>query len=211
VKIGDTFGRLTVLEQSGYKSVPSSKGRYPVFKCKCSCGNTTSVMSSRFRTIKSCGCLKKEALLRGRAALAKFWLPTGEADQNRIYDYYRLNSCRRGITFDISKEMFLRLIHQDCTYCGRPPHTGFKKHGHTYFYTGVDRTDNKKGYEAGNIVPCCGTCNRMKGILAQSEFIQHVQSIISHLGTGTVCITDVAPTVQGQPEGRSPKQCVRRK
>ena len=34
---------------------------------------------------------------------------------------------------------------------------------------GVDRLDNDRGYEAGNLVPCCAWCNRARGYLLSPE------------------------------------------
>lgn len=53
---GKVFGRLTVLEQAG------TKHREILWLCKCSCGNTHTVVSSTLRNgvAKSCGCLRRE-------------------------------------------------------------------------------------------------------------------------------------------------------
>ena len=55
---GKMFGRLTIIER-----VANSKAGKARWLCKCSCGNTTTVVSSHLNTgiIKSCGCLKDEA------------------------------------------------------------------------------------------------------------------------------------------------------
>jgi hypothetical protein len=39
---------------------------------------------------------------------------------------------------------------------------------------GLDRVDNARGYESGNVVPCCDPCNRMKGTLSREAFLEHV-------------------------------------
>ena len=54
---GMQFGRLTVIEMC-----PDRKGKKLVWKCRCSCGNTTNVTASDLTTghTKSCGCLRKE-------------------------------------------------------------------------------------------------------------------------------------------------------
>lgn len=56
--IGDTYGRLTVLEL--HSNIKYRKK----FICKCSCGNTTIVAMTHLRTghTQSCGCLLEEAL-----------------------------------------------------------------------------------------------------------------------------------------------------
>jgi hypothetical protein len=56
VKVGDKFGRLTVMEHIG------SEGGSRVWKCKCECGNICDVKSHFLRSGKkgSCGCLRRE-------------------------------------------------------------------------------------------------------------------------------------------------------
>ena len=58
---GQKFGRLTVL----YRDIETEKlkkDRHAIWKCKCECGNYTSVNGKALRkgTTQSCGCLQKE-------------------------------------------------------------------------------------------------------------------------------------------------------
>lgn len=66
IKIGMTFGRLTVLEQAGYA------GRKVRWRCQCECGEvhvTTASLLLRGDTA-SCGCLRKESAARQGASKA---------------------------------------------------------------------------------------------------------------------------------------------
>lgn len=45
---------------------------------------------------------------------------------------------------------------------------------------GVDRINNTEGYLLGNCVPCCSTCNMMKGELSKSAFLEHIRTILSN-------------------------------
>lgn len=58
--IGQTFGKLTVIEETDKKS-----GSYIVYKCKCSCGSITEVSSHNLVSghTQSCGCLKSKGEL----------------------------------------------------------------------------------------------------------------------------------------------------
>ena len=58
IKIGDKFGRLTILDKHG---IDKNSGK-TVWSCKCDCGNTKFVIGSELKSghTKSCGCLKKE-------------------------------------------------------------------------------------------------------------------------------------------------------
>ncbi|HEC67150.1 MAG TPA: hypothetical protein ENI23_17875 [bacterium] len=42
---------------------------------------------------------------------------------------------------------------------------------------GLDRVDNKKGYELENCVPCCKICNSMKMTMDKDEFLKHIKRI----------------------------------
>lgn len=57
---GKTFGRLTVVADSGKRSY----SRNVIWICKCECGNTTHVPSSHLSSgnTKSCGCLQREII-----------------------------------------------------------------------------------------------------------------------------------------------------
>lgn len=62
VHIGDTFGRLTVVERLGHKEFHKSKIKQILWKCKCECGNYINVTSDSLRSghTRSCGCLAHE-------------------------------------------------------------------------------------------------------------------------------------------------------
>ena len=55
---GETYGRLTVLEDDGSRT----KSGKVLWLCECSCGNKVHVQSQNLKNgrIKSCGCLNKE-------------------------------------------------------------------------------------------------------------------------------------------------------
>lgn len=78
------------------------------------------------------------------------------------YKVYVAGAARRNLAFELSRDEFNALTTHDCTYCGKPTTAT-----HT---NGVDRVDNDRGYVADNVVPCCGTCNSMKGTLSNHEF-----------------------------------------
>lgn len=45
--------------------------------------------------------------------------------------------------------------------------------------SGLDRTDNSKGYLIKNVVPCCGICNSIKGSnLTHSEMIVAMRAVM---------------------------------
>lgn len=188
-KVGDTFGRLTVLAIGERKTRYAGSGdSYPVLKCLCACGKETSVLSCNIgRRVRSCGCLKQEMLARGRKALGKFKLPEGVAAKNSIFSYYRTNAARRNLTFSVSRAEFDVLTSQPCAYCGKPPSTVYRKNGSEHTYTGLDRVENNVGYTLKNVVPCCGTCNKLKGQFSAENFIAATRAVCAHKVTSKMC------------------------
>lgn len=81
---GKVFGRLTVIERSGYKF--SGGENLATWKCKCVCGNYIDVTTAALKSgnTKSCGCLIKDGLkARGKYGLH---YQTLKAKYNGIYD-----------------------------------------------------------------------------------------------------------------------------
>lgn len=74
----------------------------------------------------------------------------------------------RNIKVLISEEEWSSLIHQPCHYCG---------YTNTYGI-GLDRLDSSvHEYSIGNVKPCCGSCNLMKGELSYQEFLEKTKQI----------------------------------
>lgn len=63
-EIGNTYGRLTVIEFAGTKSANRGKSRLAMWKCACECGATTVVNGHDLRrgNTTSCGCFKRDRL-----------------------------------------------------------------------------------------------------------------------------------------------------
>ena len=60
---------------------------------------------------------------------------------------------RRELTWNIPFETYVDLLTEKCHYCG----SGLNETG-----IGLDRKNNKFGYDLGNVVSCCGLCNITK-------------------------------------------------
>lgn len=79
----------------------------------------------------------------------------------------------RGIGFALSRDEFTSLLNHKCVYCGadRGGHTG----------SGLDRIDNSQGYTMGNVVPCCGPCNRIRGTdLSHGEMLAAMRAVLEY-------------------------------
>ncbi len=55
--------------------------------------------------------------------------------------------------FNITRSEFFELVIKPCFYCTYPIST---------WGIALDRIDNTKGYEIGNVLPCCEICNRIR-------------------------------------------------
>lgn len=166
---GQRFGRLVAIRSLGRKN----RSDY-LWECRCDCGGTSFSYIGTLKNggTKSCGCLQKENARAGNK------LPYGVASFNMVYKNYKNAAERRGLAFEIEKEDFRALALQNCFYCNSTPKNKMKiTNNGEFVYNGIDRVDNKKGYIYGNVVPCCGKCNKAKNSMGHQEFIDWVKSV----------------------------------
>lgn len=147
------FGRLTVLDNPPNRE----KKKRPRWLCRCDCGKEKWVASLHLNNghTQSCGCLGKESRMK---------LP-GEAGFNYVLRFYIRNARNRGLVWNLTNEQARILTSQQCFYCGEAPSVQSDKSissNGKYPYNGIDRFDNKLGYEIENCVSCCKNCNRIK-------------------------------------------------
>ena len=166
--IGNTFGRLTVLEFGGI-----NKRKNCDWICKCSCGNTITTRGSRLvnGSTRSCGCLRLETVRHGEHH--KRAQKKGTAFRAVLYQY-KANAKTRGLMWELSNDQFKALTSAKCYYTGAlPSRIQRPKSGSedTYVYNGIDRLDNSKGYSIKNCVPCCFEVNAMKRDFSKERFI----------------------------------------
>lgn len=150
------FGKLVAIEYVGNRG----------WLCRCDCGNTKIATGSNLRkgATKSCGCLHKVTARQNGMANA---LPDGESSFNGLYYGYIKRAKKKNIIFSLDRDSFRELTKQNCYYCGIEPQQainvrGLNRGGTAYIYNGIDRVDNEKGYEIGNVVSCCKECNNKK-------------------------------------------------
>lgn len=92
---------------------------------------------------------------------------------------------KRGYLWELTYEQCAEIMQEDCFYCGSRPANGrmdpsYKGKTNTeYIYNGIDRIDNTSGYKLDNVVPCCFRCNRAKGEMPVSDWILHMEKIIT--------------------------------
>jgi hypothetical protein len=79
----------------------------------------------------------------------------------RIFSIYKEKAQRDNYNFDISIEYFESFWNKECFYCA----TNIKK-------VRIELLEKTKGYIKDNIVSCCRRCQKFKGDLEHSEFIE---------------------------------------
>ena len=102
------------------------------------------------------------------------------ANAAALYGNYKKRAKKNKMAFDLTKAEFAELTSSDCYICGAPP---TQKYVHSYkakcyvlpyMYNGIDRVDNAFGYEMGNVMACCMTCNRTKSNHSLLDFLQYI-------------------------------------
>jgi len=176
---------------SAVSVTPEKYGREFLWEWKCVCGKKIVRRPSQIKAgrNKSCGCKQAEMVDKAKR------LPAGEAAFRQLFRSYKNGARNRNYSFDLSMEDFRELTKQNCYYCGDTPSLIYSiKANNTknYVYNGVDRIDNTKGYIKGNVVPCCGTCNRMKMNSIFSDFLSKVEKIYNkHSSTVSLLRSEV--------------------
>jgi len=176
---GSKFGKWTVIKKVDRPDDISEDSRNYYYLCKCDCGKEGTVQASSLRkgNSNSCGCYYKEI------CRTRYSDPTGD---NRTlssrYNSYKTKAKSTNRFFDLTKEEFAEITSKDCFYCGKEPKKIEKKRKSSdgYIYNGIDRIDNRRGYERDNIVPCCTQCNRAKLQSSVADFFEWVKRIYNY-------------------------------
>lgn len=184
---GRRFGRLLVVEV-----VKTERRRK--WRCVCDCGGSAVCESYNLQNghTKSCGCWVSDVLKNrnqtGRPS-KKYQDPTTSARNSTIYNY-RKSAKKRGVEWCLSTDECVALFLSDCYYCGAAPANECQMYGGTrkalpiFVYNGIDRLDNSRAYEKGNVVAACFICNRAKNTMGESEFLSWVERVYKHMKLG---------------------------
>jgi 5-methylcytosine-specific restriction endonuclease McrA len=174
IQPGEKFWRLTCIRLN---NVGKHSRSYFLFKCDC--GKEKVLLGSGVKSgnTKSCGCLSTESKKSKR-------LPDNKGIIYQIVLGYKRHSLNREHEWNLSLNDVRMLISMPCHYCGivnsnKKTTKNFKE---GFLYNGIDRVDNKKGYNISNCVPCCKQCNRAKGTLSKSEFITWIKAMALQWG-----------------------------
>jgi hypothetical protein len=91
---------------------------------------------------------------------------------NKRYNRTKVSARNRGYDFDLSREDFLWLMNWECFWCGDEP-------------TGVDRLENKVGYNVDNCVSSCKRCNVAKNDMTKDEWFDWISRLSQKWGVDT--------------------------
>jgi len=166
--LAKTFGRLTVVcrDKLGVHGGP-------YYKCRCQCGNETTVRGYHLRTakVKSCGCLCSETTSK------RTFKGTGE-----IFGWYwtklKRHASERNIPFNITIEFAWELYQRQngkCAISGIPLKMNFRRWSRNDAddnTASLDRIDSSKPYEADNVQWVHKHINWMKNKFSQQYFIE---------------------------------------
>lgn len=175
-KPGEKFNSLTLLKVMDYKDNHGNS----IWKCLCDCGKEKFALACRVRNgyAKNCGSCRPHKK------------PPGNVASKLIYTSYKRRAEQKlKLNFDLSFEDFIKITQLPCYYCGtersnkndplrdngQPATTG------AFYYNGIDRVDNAKGYSLDNCVSCCRQCNCSKSNYSKEEFIAWINKSYEYL------------------------------
>ena len=171
--IGKKYGMWTVKRFHSYRAY--SNGRAAIFECMCECGKIKNkymwdlARAKRGHFIGSCGCI------RIKKAIQNF----KKQGPKSIISRYKYHAKDRNYNFTLTNKQAIKILVSNCHYCGEPPSNiawSTNKHA-SFYYNGIDRIDNTKGYIINNCVPCCYQCNRCKSDLPYDEFMKWIKKV----------------------------------
>jgi hypothetical protein len=184
--VGREFGKLTVISILEENNGKNEGGLYG---CKCKCGNEIESFGYRLHWKNSCGCLVSEA----RRVMGLKKRKPEKVTETYEYLTYKSN-CRTRNYIPLSKKEWLKIVYKPCYYCGdidkrnRATMNNYKQNNGVTLtediikqseieINGIDRLNNNLGYVNGNIVSCCGMCNKMKNSFESNSFFDKIKKI----------------------------------
>ena len=143
------------------------------FKCDCGSIKSFRIDDIIYSTKSHCGCEKIKTKIPFKSSF------------NAYLRMYKKSAKKRNYNFNLTNDFFYFLILDNCHYCGVEPSKNYLNNG--YFFNGIDRIENKKGYEINNVVTCCETCNKAKRDLSYNDFIKWINKLINNQKSKKLC------------------------
>lgn len=173
IRIGDSFGNLT--------AVRALNGGSNVWLFKCACGNECSPRVDRIINgrIKSCGCLRS---LGEDSPARRTGIESGTVRISRMFATRKSDARKRGIPFILLKSDITALAEKQNWKCAQ---TGIALDllvgaGVRPFGPSIDRIDNARGYEPGNIQLVCFMYNCAKGAFEDDDVFEFADALLKH-------------------------------
>ncbi len=177
--VGRTFNGCVVVALKGSRRVKASsvqlrrnKGRTVLqqqWLVRClTCGWETTRMQWALRK-KGCFRCKTRALRK----------PSEDVLWNAVLSVYRAGAAARGLVWALEEAPARAIMLSPCVYCGRRPRRKAVR-DFVLMLSGIDRVDNVRGYEPGNVQPCCADCNRAKGVFGPERFAAWIDALVAH-------------------------------
>ena len=183
IKKGTRFGQLIVISDIPIRSKTTSpntgKNTYRAkWECICDCGSKRLVTGTKLRngTCKSCASCsyKRRRQFKERVS-----------PEQRLFNLtinQRERKTKGRVKNFLTLEEFKVIISKNCIYCGEPPSLiSYDKNkiveNRELLANGIDRINNEQHYTLENSAPCCPTCNKMKGVLTATQFLNHIKKI----------------------------------
>lgn len=115
-----------------------------------------------------------------------------EATYKTLFRKIKNKNRKMGCENSIGYKEFKELLAKACSYCGTEPENEYgyqkkipvtesRRKGSMLTYSGIDRVDNSKGYEKGNVVPCCKRCNIGKTDRSYEKFKAWIKKVHDHM------------------------------
>lgn len=163
----DVINGWTIIEE-----VRKSNKKMFVAKCP-NCDNTVTQTKFTLTKVNQCRVCWKNDVYKGgnRHAVAK-------VRHNLVTNQAK----KRGLSMTLTNDELTVLWKSNCHYCGVQPSNVMRavtKQGveEIFIYSGLDRLDNTRGYETGNVVACCKVCNRAKSDMPMEEFLEWMERL----------------------------------
>lgn len=159
--VGSRIGRWMV------ESV-ASFGKTCKLNLVCDCG---TIAIRNYDTVAygrslSCGCRQAEITSLRQIK------PDNLSVKVRLFNNYRLGASTRGYDFKLTLDQVFNISQLPCYYCDTLPHRIIRSVGGQITVNGIDRVDNSIGYQIGNVVACCKTCNLLKKSVSKNIILK---------------------------------------
>ena len=172
---GKIFNKLTIVRWAGGRGL---------WVADCACGNTGILVKGHAVAngiVKGCGCTNHADEKR----LAGIYPALGESGFKRLYGTYKKRAKKGGLAWELDLDAARALFTSKCAYCGKPPSRTIRgtwalHERNNFYYNGLDRVDNSRGYTSNNVVAACRPCNQAKHTLSEAEFKRMIVAVYTY-------------------------------